>query len=64
MKKIDFPYMQGFSVRNLRYMRRFHDEYKDNITRQQLVAGLPWGHNIILMQKVRKSPRAIIRRLD
>lgn len=46
------PEIGGFSPRNLRYMRRFYETYPDAQILQQLVAKLPWGHNIILMEKL------------
>lgn len=35
--------MKGFSERNIRAMRLFYEEYKDDESWQQLVAKLPWG---------------------
>ena len=49
--RIDFPNLKGFSVRNLKYMQKFYIEYKDYPKVQQLVAQLPRGHNILLMDK-------------
>lgn len=51
--KISFPNLKGFSVRNLKYMKTFYNEYKEEQELVQLVAQLPWKHNIILMQKVK-----------
>ena len=51
--KISFPNLKGFSVRNLKYMKSFYNEYKDDDEFVQLVAQLPWKHNITLMQKVK-----------
>ena len=51
--KISFPNLKGFSVRNLKYMKSFYNEYKDDGEFVQLVAQLPWKHNITLMQKVK-----------
>ncbi len=51
--KISFPNLKGFSVRNLKYMKTFYNEYKDDEEFVQLVAQLPWKHNITLMQKVK-----------
>ena len=48
----EFPEMKGFSTRNLKYMRKFADEYSEPEFVQQLVAQLPWGHNIFLMDLV------------
>lgn len=47
-----FPEMKGFSTRNLKYMRKFAEEYPDSEFVQQVVAQLPWGHNIFLMDLV------------
>lgn len=45
--------MKGFSERNIRSMRLFYEEYKDNENWQQLVAKLPWGHNLLLTEKLK-----------
>lgn len=45
----EFPEMKGFSVRNLKYMRKFASEYPDSHFVQQLVAQLPWGHIVTIM---------------
>lgn len=45
-----FPETQGFSVRNLKYMRQFAATYSDLIIGQQLVAQLPWGHVVVLVR--------------
>jgi predicted nuclease of restriction endonuclease-like (RecB) superfamily len=50
-----FPDMKGFSPRNLQFMRAFAELYLDSKIVKQLVSQLPWGHIIILMQKV-KAP--------
>lgn len=39
----EFPDMQGFSLRNLRYMRSFAEAWPDEAILQQIVAKLPWG---------------------
>lgn len=36
--KIEFPNATGFSVRNLKYMKKFYLEYKEDKVVQQLVA--------------------------
>ena len=51
--KNTFPTLKGFSVRNLKYMKAFYNEYKDDNEFVQLVAQLPWKHNITLLQKVK-----------
>ena len=51
--KLTFPNMKGFSERNIRAMRLFYEEYKDDEKWQQLVAKLPWGHNLLLIEKIK-----------
>jgi len=51
--KKEFPEMKGFSPRNLQDMRAFAREYKNVSDLRQLVAEIPWGHNITIMQKVK-----------
>lgn len=46
-----FSGMTGFSLRNLQYMRKFSETYLD-INCATAVAQIPWGHNIVLMDKV------------
>lgn len=46
-----FPGVKGFSVRNLTYMLKFAREFDYEIV-QQLVAQIPWGHIVHLMDKV------------
>lgn len=49
-----FPGMGGLSERNLKYMRAFAEAYPVASIVQQLVAQLPWGHNVLLLTKVKK----------
>ena len=53
--KIEFPSIEGFSERNLRNMKLFYLEYQNDENWQQLVANLPWGHNLLLIQKVKNK---------
>ena len=48
--KNSFSNLKGFSVRNLKYMKAFYEEYKDDSKFVQPVAQLPWTHNIILIR--------------
>ena len=45
--------IEGYSERNLWNMRLFYNEYKEDTILQQLVAELPWGHNLLLMSKIK-----------
>ena len=47
--KKEFPDMRGFSSRNLKYMRAFAETWPDESIVQQLVAQIPWGHNLKLL---------------
>jgi len=46
-----FPGVEGFSFRNLKYMRQFAESYRDE-NWATAVAQIPWGHNIALMEKL------------
>ena len=48
---LEFPNSKGYSVRNLKYMAKFAELYPDEEFVQQVVAQIPWGHNIVLMDK-------------
>lgn len=51
-----FPGVEGFSRRNLRYMRAFADAWPEPEILQQLVAKLPWGHNLRVLDRVKDRP--------
>lgn len=51
--KLDFLNIKGFSARNLRRMKRFYLEYKDEEILPPAVAKLPWTHNIMLIEKIK-----------
>lgn len=55
--KLEFPNSTGYSVRNLKYMAKFASEYPDREFVQQLVAQIPWGHNIVLLDKVSEGDK-------
>lgn len=50
-----FPEMKGFSRANLLYMRAFAEAWPDRQIVQQAVGQLPWGHNLVLLSKL-KTP--------
>lgn len=51
--KREFPDM-GLSPRNLWDMKRFYEKYyQSDIKLRQLVAVLPWGHNLLLISKIK-----------
>ncbi|WP_453998087.1 PDDEXK nuclease domain-containing protein [Afipia felis] len=51
-----FPEMTGLSARNLKYMRAFAEAWPDLEFVQQVVALLPWGHNLRLLDAVKAAP--------
>jgi predicted nuclease of restriction endonuclease-like (RecB) superfamily len=52
-----FPDMKGFSPRNLKYMRAFADAWPDAEFVQEVLAQLPWYHQIALLDKL-SAPEA------
>lgn len=50
----EFPEMSGLSPRNLLYMRAFAEAYPEAAIVQQAAAQLPWAHNLVLLDKLRK----------
>jgi predicted nuclease of restriction endonuclease-like (RecB) superfamily len=70
--KDEFPDINGLSERNLKYCRYFFEFYSQSIgqqivaqntnellIRQQLVAQIPWGHNIQIFSKSKTLEEAI-----
>ena len=49
----EFPGVEGFSPRNLKYMRALAAAWPEESIVQQLVAQLPWGHNVRVLDKVK-----------
>lgn len=48
-----FPGVEGFSPRNLRYMRALAEAWPEPEVLQQLIAKLPWGHNVRVLDRVK-----------
>ncbi len=44
--------MAGFSCRNLLYMKQFANAYQEFTILQQAAAKIPWGHNMVLIDKL------------
>jgi predicted nuclease of restriction endonuclease-like (RecB) superfamily len=53
-----FPGIEGFSLRNLQFMRQFSECYPDGIY-ETAVSQIPWGHNIVLMQKIEEKEKRL-----
>ena len=48
-----FPGMKGLSRTNLLYMRAFSEAYPDEQIVPQLVGQIPWGHNRLILDKLK-----------
>ena len=58
--KNEFPDLKGFSRRNLFYMKSFYLFYQSYYEKvQQLVAQIPWGHNIRVFSKSKNIDEAV-----
>lgn len=55
----ELPNKKGFSSRNLWDMRRLYERYQSEPKLRQLVAEIPWGHNLLIMNKVSNNNEAI-----
>lgn len=56
----EFPEMKGFSVRNLKYMRQWFRFWSaEPSIGQQLVAQIPWGHNLVIISKIKSVDQAV-----
>ena len=48
-----FPGMKGFSPRNLKYMRAFAQAWPEEAIVQEVLAQLPWYHQLALLDKLK-----------
>lgn len=55
-----FPDMKGFSRANLMYMRAFAEAWPDVEIVQQAVGRLPWGHNLVLLTRLKDSQQRLL----
>ena len=53
--KLEFPDSTGYSVRNLKYMRKFAEIFNDDKIVPTLMAQLTWSHNRLLMDKIKEK---------
>ena len=51
--RLAFPAIEGFSPRNLKYMRAFAAAWPEDQFVQEVLAQLTWYHNIALIEKVK-----------
>ncbi len=57
--KTEFPDASGYSVRNLKYMAKFAQEFTNFEIVQQLIAQMPWGHILTVLEKVKDDTQRI-----
>jgi predicted nuclease of restriction endonuclease-like (RecB) superfamily len=51
----EFPGVEGFSPRNLKYMRTFAQAWPEESIVQEALAQITWYHNLALLEKVKRS---------
>lgn len=51
--KIEFPNIKGFSVRNIKNMKKFYAEICSDKKVQMASAQIPWSHNMLILDKVK-----------
>ncbi|MDD2467181.1 MAG: PDDEXK nuclease domain-containing protein [Desulfobulbus sp.] len=54
-----FPDMKGFSRANLMYMRAFAEAWPEEHIVQQAVGQLPWGHNLVLLTRLKQPEQRL-----
>ncbi len=55
-----FPGMKGFSKRNLELMRQWYSFWvREPSNAQQLVSQIPWGHNLVIISKIKNPGEAL-----
>ena len=57
--KASFPNIKGFSVRNLKNMKKYYKECSKNQFVQTASAQIPWSHNILILDKIKESQKRI-----
>lgn len=67
--KKEFPDMGGFSPSNLKYCKQFYQFWQQDPISQQvvdlsensqiLVNKIPWGHNVLIIQKIKDNKEAL-----
>lgn len=62
--KAEFSEMSGFSSKNLRYCKSFYEFWQQAVANLQInenqldIFKIPWGHNIMILQKVKSEGEA------
>ncbi len=51
--KIEFPNIKGFSIRNIKNMKKFYIELSNDSKVQTASAQIPWSHNMLILDKIK-----------
>jgi len=51
--QVEFPGVEGFSARTLKYMRALAEAWPDEAIVQRLIAQLPWGYNVRVLDRIK-----------
>ena len=51
--KIEFPNIKGFSIRNIKNMKKFYIELSNDPKVQTASAQIPWSHNMLILDKIK-----------
>lgn len=57
--KISFPNIKGFSVRNLKSMKKYYLVCSQNEKVQTASAQIPWSHNMLILDKIKSDNKRI-----
>lgn len=57
--KISFPNIKGFSVRNLKSMKKYYSICSQNEKVQIASAQIPWSHNMLILDKIKDNNKRI-----
>ncbi len=57
--KITFPNIKGFSVRNLKSMKKYYIECTKSEKMQTTSAQIPWSHNMLILDKIKEDEKRI-----
>ena len=55
--KLSYPNMKGFSVRNLKNMRKYYLICSKNEKVQKASALIPWSHNMLIFDKIKAGKK-------
>lgn len=57
--KLSYPNAKGYSIRNLKYMKKFAERFKDFEIVQEVLAQINWYSNLTLLDKVKTKEEHI-----